>query len=48
MASGRRIAVAIRSPINARDLQIECNRVLHETLLIFLMYGVGGESVFNC
>ena len=33
MASGRVV-------INARDLQLECARVLHETLLVpFLMYG---------
>ena len=38
--SGRRVAGAIRSLVNARDLQIECARVLHETLLApVLMYG---------
>ena len=40
MASGRRVAGAIRSLVNARDLQLECARVLHETLLVpVLMYG---------
>ena len=40
MASGRRIAGAIRSLINANDLQLECARFLHETLLaLVLMYG---------
>ena len=40
MASGRRVAGAIRFMDNARDLQLECARVLHETLLIpVLMYG---------
>ena len=40
VASGRRVAGAIRSLVNARDLKIECARVLHETLLIpILMYG---------
>ena len=34
MASGRRVEGAIRSLVNARDLQIECARVLHETLLV--------------
>ena len=34
VASGRRVADAIRSLINARDLQLECTRVLHETLLV--------------
>ena len=40
MASGRRVAGAIRSLVNTRDLQLECARVLHETLLApALMYG---------
>ena len=31
---------AIRSLVNARDLQLECARVLHETLLVpVLIYG---------
>ena len=32
--SGRKVASAIRSLVNARDLQLECARVLHETLLV--------------
>ena len=40
MASGRRVAGAIRSLGNARSLQLECARVLHKTLLVpVLMYG---------
>ena len=40
VVSGRRVAVAIRSLVNAKDLQLECARVLHETLLVLvLMYG---------
>ena len=40
VASGRRVAGAIRSLVNARDLQIKCARVLHETLLVpVLVYG---------
>ena len=36
----RRVAGAIRSLVNARNLQLECARVLHETLLVnVLMYG---------
>ena len=36
VTSGR----AIRSLVNARDLQLECARVLHETLFVpVLMYG---------
>ena len=41
MASGRKVAGAIRSLVNGRDLQLECARVLHETLLVtVLMYGI--------
>ena len=39
MASGRRVEGAIRSLVNVRGLQLECARVLQETLLIpLLMY----------
>ena len=37
---GRRVAGAIRSLVNARGLQLDCARVLHESLLVpVLMYG---------
>ena len=40
MESGRRVAGAIRFLVNVRGLQLECARVLHETLLVpFLIYG---------
>ena len=40
MASGRRVAGAIRSLVNTWDLQLECARVLHKKLLVpVLMYG---------
>ena len=40
VASGGRVASAIRSLVNARDLQLEYVRVLHETLFVLvLMYG---------
>ena len=40
MASGRRVAGAIRSLVNARSLQLECDRVLHDSLLVpVLTYG---------
>ena len=40
VASGRRVAGAIRSLVNARSLQLECGKVLHESLLVsVLMYG---------
>ena len=42
VAIGRRDACAIRSLVNARDIQLECARVLHVTLLVpFLIYGSG-------
>ena len=40
VASGRRVAGAIRSLVNARSLKLECARVLHESLLVpVLTYG---------
>ena len=33
VASGRRVAGAIRSLVNARDLHVECARVLHDTVM---------------
>ena len=42
VSSGRRVAGAIRSLVNARDLQLKCARVLHKTLLVpVLMEGEG-------
>ena len=35
---GRRVAVAIKSLVNDRDMQLECARVLHETLLRIAKY----------
>ena len=40
VASGRRVAGAIRYLVNASDLQLECARFLHETLVVpVLKYG---------
>ena len=40
VASGRRVAGAIRALVNPRDLQLECASALHEILLVLvLMYG---------
>ena len=40
VASGRKVAGAIRSLVNARSLQLVCARVLHEPLLVpVLIYG---------
>ena len=39
--SGKRITGATRSLDNARDLQLECARDLHETLFVpVLMFGI--------
>ena len=39
-ARERKVAGAIKSLFNARDLQLECARVLHEALLVsVLLYG---------
>ena len=40
LASGRRVAGAIRSLVIARSLQLECARVLHDSLMVpVLTYG---------
>ena len=40
VATGRRVAGAIKALVNARELQLEFARVLHETLLVPVpMYG---------
>ena len=37
VASGRRVAGAIRFLVNARDFQLECARFFHETLLVHVL-----------
>ena len=40
LVSRRRATCAIISLVNARDLELECARVFHETVLVpVLMYG---------
>ena len=34
MVSGKRVAIAIRSLVNTRSLQLECTSALHESLLV--------------
>ena len=46
VVSGRRFAGAIRSLINTRNLQLECARVLHETLPIPLFMN-DSETIFG-
>ena len=39
VANGRKVTGTIRFLVNARNLQLECARVLHETVLVpLLMY----------
>ena len=41
VASGRRVSGAIRSLVNARSLQLECVRVLHQSLVVAaLTFGI--------
>ena len=52
VTSGRSVAVAIRSLVNARNLQLECTWVLHESLLVpNLTYGsendIEGGEVYD-
>ena len=37
VANGRRSAGAIRSLVYARNLQLQCTRVLHETFLVHVL-----------
>ena len=44
MSNKRRVAGAINSLINARGLQLECARVLNETLLVpVLVYSIEND-----
>ena len=42
--SGRMVVGAIRSLVNARDLQLECARFLHESLLV-RVFTYGSEAM---
>ena len=44
VASGERVAGTIRSLVNARSLQLECARFLHESLLV-LVFMYGNETI---
>ena len=37
VGSGRRVTGAIRSLVNARSFQLECARVLHESLVVHVL-----------
>ena len=47
VGSGRKLASAIRSLVNARDLQLECAKVLHETLFIYLFLCMAVRQCFG-
>ena len=36
VASGSKVASAIKSMVNDRSLQLDCSRVLHESLLVIV------------
>ena len=38
VASGRRVAVAIKFLVNARGLQLECAKILKETLIVPVLW----------
>ena len=42
--SGRKVVAAIRSLDNAKGLHLECLRVLHETLLVNVLF-YGSETM---
>ena len=44
MASERRFEGAMKSLVNARGLQLECAKVLHETLLVLVLMS-GSETM---
>ena len=44
VASGSRVVGAIMSLVNARSLQVERGRVLHESLLVYVLT-YGSEAV---
>ena len=45
VASKRKVLGAVRSLVNAKDLQLDCVRVLHETLLVHVLV-YGSETMF--
>ena len=44
VASGSKVAGAIRSLVNVRSQQLQCAKVLHETLLVPVPLHGGGRS----
>ena len=47
MASGRRVAGAIRFLVNVRSLHLECARVLHESLLMPVLTYSSGTMIWR-
>ena len=47
-ASGRKVVGAFRSLVNCRSLQLECARILHESLLVpVLTYGSDDTMIWR-
>ena len=44
MASGRRVAGVIKTLVKARDLLLECARILHEILFLLVLM-LGNETM---
>ena len=44
MESGRGVAGAIKSLVNVRDLQLQCAKILHKTLLVPVLMN-GNEAM---
>ena len=47
MASGKKVAVAIRSLVNVKSLLLECVRVLHESLLVPVLTYSGETMIWR-
>ena len=43
---GRKVTGAVRPIVNARDMQLECARVLHEALLVLVL--IYGSETMKC
>ena len=47
MSSGRKVAGAIRSLVNAKSLQVQFVRVLHESLLMPVLFYDSETMIWN-
>ena len=47
VVSGRRVAGVVRFPVNIRSLQLECAKVLHESLLVPVLIYVSDTMIWR-